>query len=324
MTGSMTDGAAVRAPYLREGALLTVDGLECTFRTPSGPVRAVRGVTFDVMPGETLGIVGESGCGKTTAGRALLRLAPAQAGSVVFDGVDLTRLRGRALRATRRSLPMIFQDPLSSFNPRRRVVDIVGEGLAIAGASRQEIRRRTDEVLEQVGMSREAVGERRPHEFSGGQCQRLAIARALAPAPKLIVCDEAVASLDVSVQARVLNVLQEIRERNGLSLIFISHDLAVVRVVSDRIAVMHRGRIVEIGSAEAVYRTPAHPYTRRLLDAVPVVDEAERHDMPAPEFVDEDWASVDRDLVEVGPDHFAALSPEALDAFRDAVGSGAA
>ena len=314
----------MREPWLRDGALLTVEGLECTFRTASGPVHAVRGVTFDVLPGETLGLVGESGCGKTTTGRAILQLPPGQAGEIRFDGENLQTLRGRAMRAVRRKLQMIFQDPLSSFNPRRKVIDIVGEGLAIQGASRDEIRTATDAVLDQVGMSRAVLGTRRPHEFSGGQAQRLGIARALALGPKLIVCDEPVASLDVSVQARVLNVLQDIRDQNDLSLIFISHDLAVVRIVSDRIAVMYRGKIVEIGDAERVYANPAHPYTRKLLDAVPVIDADER---PAglalhPAVVDDDWAEVDHPLVEVEPGHFAAMSEAARAAFQ-AVSGGA-
>jgi|GEM_PF-507593 ATPase components of various ABC-type transport systems, contain duplicated ATPase len=315
--------APARPGWLRDDALLTVTDLECTFRTASGPVHAVRGVTFDVLPGETLGIVGESGCGKTTTGRAVLQLPRAQGGSVVFDGEDLRTLRGAGLRRARRKLQMVFQDALSSFNPRRKVVDIVGEGLEIQGMSRAQRRARIEEVLEQVGMSAAMVGDRRPHEFSGGQCQRLSIARALALGPKLIVCDEPVASLDVSVQARVLNVLQDIREQNDLSLIFISHDLAVVRIVSDRIAVMYRGRIVEIGAADQVYERPAHPYTRKLLDAVPVIDESER---PAtlrvePSVVDADWAEVDHALVEVDPGHYAAMSEAARDAFVAVAGS---
>lgn len=312
-----------RAGWLREDALLTVTDLECTFRTASGPVNAVRGVTFDVLPGETLGIVGESGCGKTTTGRAVLQLPPGQAGTVMFDGDELSAMRGSRLRRARTTIQMVFQDALSSFNPRRKVVDIVGEGLSIRGITGAKRRARTAEVLDQVGMSIDMIGDRRPHEFSGGQCQRLSIARALALGPKLIVCDEPVASLDVSVQARVLNVLQDIRESNDLSLIFISHDLAVVRIVSDRIAVMYRGKIVEIGSAEQVYSTPAHPYTRKLLDAVPVIDENERPAVLAlePAVVDEDWAEVDHPLVEVSPGHYAAMSEPARDAFVGAAGT---
>ncbi len=321
-TTTIAPETTARPGWFRDEALLTVTDLECTFRTASGPVHAVRGVSFDVLPGETLGIVGESGCGKTTTGRAVLQLPRAQRGSVVFEGQDLRTLRGGALRGARRKLQMVFQDALSSFNPRRKVIDIVGEGLQIHGMSGAQRRARIEQVLEQVGMSAAMVGDRRPHEFSGGQCQRLSIARALAVGPKLIVCDEPVASLDVSVQARVLNVLQDIREQNDLSLIFISHDLAVVRIVSDRIAVMYRGKIVEIGAAEQVYERPAHPYTRKLLDAVPVIDESERPATVAvePAVVDTDWAEVDHPLVEVEPGHYAAMSDAARDAFVAVVG----
>jgi peptide/nickel transport system ATP-binding protein len=320
MSAATATPPATRAPYLRDGAVLTVEDLHCSFKTPGGVVQAVRGVTFDVLPGETLGLVGESGCGKTTTGRAIMQLPPGQSGRVVFEGRDLHGLGRRAMREARRRLQMIFQDPLSSFNPRRKVVDVVGEGLEIQGVPRREIRERVAFALEQVGMSLDVVRGRRPYEFSGGQCQRISIARALALGPRLIVCDEPVASLDVSVQARVLNVLEDIRDANDLSLIFISHDLAVVRVVSDRIAVMHRGRIVEIGPADDIYGAPAHPYTRTLLGAVAVIDEDEA---PAalrtpPAVVDADWAEVDRELIEVAPGHFAAISEQARDALRGA------
>jgi peptide/nickel transport system ATP-binding protein len=313
-----TGPVAPAAPWLREGALLTVTDLECSFKTPRGVVNAVRGVTFDVLPGETLGLVGESGCGKTTTGRAILQLPPAQAGSVRFEGTELRNANRGTLRELRRRMQMVFQDPLSAFNPRRKVVDIVGEGLSIAGVPKAEARERVADALGQVGMSVEAVGGRRPHEFSGGQCQRIAIARALAMNPRLIVCDEPVASLDVSVQAQVLGVLQDIKERNDLSLIFVSHDLAVVRNVSDRVAVMFKGRIVEIGDAELVYAHPVHPYTRKLLDAVPTIDASE---VAAGRFAgltgDTDWEDADRPLIEVEPGHFAAVTEaEGADALR--------
>jgi len=313
---SITADAPTRSGWLREDALLTVEGLHCAFKTASGRVHAVRGVTFDVRAGETLGLVGESGCGKTTTGRAVLRLPPPTAGRISFRGQDMADLSTSALRRERRNVQMIFQDPLSAFNPRRKVVDIVGEGLEIQGVPRAERRERIAEALDQVGMSLEAVGDRRPHELSGGQCQRISIARALAVGPDLIVCDEPVASLDVSVQARVLNVLQDIRERNGLSLVFVSHDLAVVKVMSDRVAVMYRGRIVEIGPADSVYRTPSHPYTRRLLDAVPVLDPAERSWEGSQADDDAEWRTVDRALVEVAPEHYAALGEVVHDGER--------
>jgi peptide/nickel transport system ATP-binding protein len=271
---SANDSASARpiAGYLRDDPLLRLDDVVCTFRGRSGAVQAVAGVSFDVLPGETLGLVGESGCGKTTTGRAILQLPPPTSGSVWFEGRDLAHLPKQSLRDVRMRLQMIFQDPVSAFNPRRRVRDVVAEGLVIAKTPKHEIARRVEDALEQVGMNADQVGSRRPHEFSGGQSQRIAIARALALQPKLIVCDEPVASLDVSVQAQVLNVLHDVKQRNDLSLVFISHDLAVVRNVSDRIAVMYLGKIVEIGDADRIYDRPAHPYTRMLLEAVPVPD----------------------------------------------------
>jgi peptide/nickel transport system ATP-binding protein len=270
-----SDGASAES-YLRDQALLGVKDLVVGFRRSGRTIQAVAGVSFDVLSGETLGLVGESGCGKTTTGRAILRLLPKQnsrtSGSISFDGADLSSLSNARMRMVRRRVQMIFQDPLSSFNPRRKVWDIVGEGLAIQGVRKQEIAKRTEAVLAEVGMSRAMVEGRRPHEFSGGQCQRIAIARILALEPDLIVCDEPVASLDVSVQAQVINLLQEIREARNLALIFISHDLAVVRSVSDRVAVMYMGKIVEIGAADHIYARPAHPYTRMLLEAVPMPD----------------------------------------------------
>jgi len=256
--------------------LLRVQDLTVVFQRGHGRLKAVAGVSLDLAHGETLGLVGESGCGKTTTGRAILRLLPketiATSGRIEFDGQDITNLSSGGMRQVRRKMQMIFQDPLSSFNPRRLVTDIVGEGLVIQGLPRKQIAERVDVALTDVGMSREMVQGRRPHQFSGGQCQRLAIARALALEPELIVCDEPVASLDVSVQAQVINLLQDVRAARNLSLIFISHDLAVVRNVSDRVAVMYMGRIVETGPVAPVYATPAHPYTRLLLDAVPIPD----------------------------------------------------
>jgi len=255
------------------GAALAVRDLGVAFRRGRSVVPAVEQVSFDLAPGETLGLVGESGSGKTTIGRAILRLLPGHdtsvTGSVRYGGVELTDLAPSALRGLRRQLQMIFQDPVSSFNPRRAVQDIVGEGLEIQGVPRAERAARIERALADVGLSLAQVTGRRPHQFSGGQCQRIAIARALAVEPQLIVCDEPVASLDVSVQAHVINLLREIRRARRLALIFISHDLAVVRNVSDRVAVLYLGRIVEIGAADALYRHPAHPYTRLLLDAVP-------------------------------------------------------
>ena len=270
------------APSARPQAfpLLSVDGLTVTFRRGGRAFNAVEGVSLDVAPGETLGLVGESGSGKTTIGRALLRLLPRAdtevTGSILYGGRDILALPAGEMRRARAELQMIFQDPVSSFNPRREVQDIVGEGLEIRGVPRAERLRLVEAALGDVGFSLASVTGRRPHQFSGGQCQRIAIARALAVGPRLIVCDEPVASLDVSVQAHIINLLQDIRENRRLALIFISHDLAVVRNVSDRVAVLYMGRIVEIGPGDAIYGRPAHPYTRMLLEAVPVPDPAWR------------------------------------------------
>ncbi|MGV3490071.1 MAG: ABC transporter ATP-binding protein [Devosia sp.] len=256
--------------------LLTVRDLSVTFRRGSRLMKAVAGVSFDLQRGQTIGLVGESGSGKTTIGRAILQLLPHGAsevgGSVKLDKEEVTAVSKARMRDLRSRLQMIFQDPLSSFNPRRRVWDIVGEGLEIQGLDKAERERRVEAALLAVGMSREMVEGRRPHQFSGGQCQRIAIARSLALEPDLIVCDEPVASLDVSVQARIINLLQDIRAERNVSLIFISHDLAVVRNVSDWVVVLYMGRIVESGEADRIYTMPAHPYTRMLLDSVPAVD----------------------------------------------------
>jgi peptide/nickel transport system ATP-binding protein len=260
--------------YLREDVLLSVRDLSVMFRRGKRTMQAVAGVSFDVRRGETLGLVGESGSGKTTTGRAILRLLPkadaSMSGSVTFRAENLATLSSSRMRAVRRHLQMIFQDPLSSFNPRRKVFDIVAEGLAIHGVAKKEIAPRVEAAIADVGMSATMVGSRRPHQLSGGQSQRIAIARILALGPELIVCDEPVASLDVSVQAQVINLLHEIQATKHLAMIFISHDLAVVRHISDRVAVMYMGKIVEIGEADHIFTRPAHPYTHKLLEAVPI------------------------------------------------------
>jgi ABC-type microcin C transport system duplicated ATPase subunit YejF len=235
----------------------------------SGVVRAVDGVSLTVAPGETLALVGESGCGKTTLGRALLRLVAATSGRVRFDGVDVLAARGAELKALRRQMQVVFQDPWSSLNPRMRVGDVVAEGLEVHGlAHGAEKRRRVAQLLEQVGLSPDAVS-RWPYEFSGGQRQRIGVARALAVGPRFVVCDEAVAALDVSVQAQVLDLLLDLRERHGLAYLFVTHDLGVVRAIAHRVAVMQHGTIVEVGAADDVLERPRHPYTRALLEAVP-------------------------------------------------------
>ncbi len=239
------------------------------FRRQVGAVRAVDGVSFDVRPGETLGLVGESGCGKSTTARAALCLVDATSGSVSFRGTRLTGLKRRALRKHRRALQMVFQDPYASLNPRMPVGRIVAEPLEVHGLP--DRRARVGELLDLVGLPPDAV-ERYPHEFSGGQRQRIGIARALATSPEFVACDEPVSALDVSIQAQVINLLRDLQERLGLTYLFIAHDLAVVRMISTRVAVMYLGKIVEIADRDELFANPRHPYTRALLSAVPIAN----------------------------------------------------
>jgi oligopeptide transport system ATP-binding protein len=274
--------------------LLEVDDLEVQFGRPGAPgtVRAVDGVSFKVEKGRTLGLVGESGCGKSTTGYAILQLVRATGGRVLFEGTDLRQLGRRELRRMRRKLQIIFQDAHASLNPRLPIGDLVGEALDIHGLVRGRAARatRVRELLDMVGLSGQLI-ERYPHELSGGQAQRVAICRALAVEPELIICDEPVSALDVSIQAQIVNLLQDLQEKLGLTYIFISHDLSVVRHISDQVAVMYLGKIVEMAGKEQIYAAPAHPYTKSLMSAVPVPDpdiEAQRQriilkgDLPNP------------------------------------------
>lgn len=263
--------------HLRQSqdVLLRVENLVVEF--PVGhtglKVNAVSGISFDVLRGETLGIVGESGCGKSTTGRAIMQLPPPNGGKVTFDGQDLTAMHGNEMREARTNIQMIFQDPISSLNPRRKVRDIVMEPLAIwKRGSKPERDARVDKVLEDVGIDPQRAAESQPHQFSGGQCQRISIARSLVLDPKLIICDEPVSALDVSVQAQVLNLLEDLKKEYGLTLIFIAHDLAVVKNISDRVAVMYLGKICEVAPSDDLYAQPAHPYTQLLLSSIPVPD----------------------------------------------------
>lgn len=276
--------------------VLSVSNLVMEFKVGRDEiVHAVSDVSFDVKKGETLGIVGESGCGKSTTARSVVQLPEPTSGNVTItsegDSINLTELKGNDLRKVRPKLQMIFQDPISSLNPRRIVREVVKEGLDIwsEGMSEEEIQIRVDEVLESVGIDPEIAANRRAHEFSGGQCQRISIARAVALDPEILICDEPVSALDVSVQAQILNLLEEMKKKYGLTLVFISHDLSVVRNVSDRVVVMYLGKICEIGSSDTIYSSPAHPYTRVLLASAPepasTVDESESvigDDMPSP------------------------------------------
>lgn len=253
--------------------LLKVDNLVVEYSVGGKTVHAVSGVSLEVERGETLGLVGESGCGKSTLGRAVLQLRRAESGKVLFDGHDLTAMQGEALRRMRQRVQLIFQDPIASLNPRRRIGDIVAEPLVIAGVKDPaERRQRVHDVLSAVGLDPTLVAGRLPHEFSGGQCQRVCIARALVLNPEFVVCDEPVSALDVSIRAQILNLLEEMKTRYGLTLLFIAHDLAVVKAVSDRVAVMYLGRLCEVGPSEQLFARPAHPYTALLIEAIPVPD----------------------------------------------------
>jgi oligopeptide transport system ATP-binding protein len=245
---------------------------QALFSRNKGAVKAVDGVNLTVEEGETLGLVGESGCGKSTLGRAILRLIEPTSGEVFFEGKNLLAMSQRQLRDMRRQMQIIFQDPYASLNPRMRVGDIVGEGLEIHKLAKGKAKRdRVIELLRQVGLREDHYG-RYPHEFSGGQRQRIGIARALGVSPKFIVCDEPVSSLDVSIQAQIINLLQELQEKMHLTYLFISHDLRVVEHISHRVAIMYLGKVVEIAQSETIYRDAKHPYTRALLSSVPMPD----------------------------------------------------
>ena len=264
--------------HMRTGAeqVLAVDDLVVEFPAGKGKrVHAVSGMNLDLVRGETLGILGESGCGKSSAGRAIMQLPKPTAGSVSLGETDLTALRTRALRRARAKMQMIMQDPVSSLNPRRRVGDLVAEGVDIWGGNSGDRRARVEEALRAVGLDPDAVWDRRAHELSGGQCQRVCIARALMLDPAVLICDEPVSSLDVSVQAQILNLLEETKERYGLSMMFIAHDVAVVKNISDRVMVMYLGKTCEVLPATDMHLEAVHPYTRLLLASIPGQEDAE-------------------------------------------------
>jgi peptide/nickel transport system ATP-binding protein len=316
--------------HLRPGAeqVLAVEDLVVQFPTKGGhTVHAVSGISFDLVDGETLGILGESGCGKSSAGRAVMQLPPPTSGSVRLAGDELTGLKTQVVRERRARMQMIFQDPVSSLNPRRKVKDLVAEGPRIWG--REVTREQIESVLSAVGLEPSVVWDRRPHELSGGQCQRVCVARALMLDPRVLICDEPVSSLDVSVQAQILNLLEDTKQRYGLSMVFIAHDLAVVKNISDRIMIMYLGKACEVLPAGSLAEQALHPYTRLLLESVPeataagtsagaVVQEG-TVELPSPlnppsgcrfrtrcPLATEECAAVEPQLREVGNGHYLA------------------
>jgi peptide/nickel transport system ATP-binding protein len=263
--------------------VLSVRNLVVQYTTARGEkVHAVSDVSFDALRGETVGLVGESGCGKSSLAKAIMQLPPPTSGVVDLDGENIAGMKPAKMRKRRRKLQMIFQDPISSLNPRRKVKDIVAEGLRIQGGmSAQEITARTRSVIESVGLDPDTALEKRPHEFSGGQCQRISIARALVLDPQILVCDEPVSALDVSVQAQTMNLLEDMKARYNLTMLLIAHDLAVVKNLSDRIIVMYLGKICEVGEADDLFAAPAHPYTRALAQSIPEPDPDAKLEEPA-------------------------------------------
>lgn len=336
--------AGIGTAHLRaeSEALLRVEHLVVEYPVGKGQrVHAVSDVSFDILPGETVGLVGESGCGKSTVGRAVLQLPPPTSGSVVMDGHVLTALDGEALRQLRPTMQLVFQDPIASLNDQHTVREVVGEGLRIWGHSKAATREKVDALLHAVGIDPEVLGDRRPRAFSGGQCQRLCIARALALSPRFLVCDEPVSSLDVSVQAQILNLLADMKERYELTMLFITHDLGVVKSYTDRLIVMYLGRVCEVAPTGDMFESPAHPYTRLLLDAAPRFEptklaarvRTEAEDIPSPlsppsgcrfrtrcDRADATCSTVP-EMVELRPGHFVACHHPVLAAHERSVES---
>lgn len=282
-------------------------------------VRAVDDISFYIYEGETFGLVGESGCGKSTTGRSIIRLYNPTSGSIMFDGEDISKIRGHAkLQRFRQDVQMIYQDPYASLNPRMKVRDIIAEGIDIHGLAKNEAERnrRVDELLKLVGLD-PSHGTRYPHEFSGGQRQRIGIARALAVEPRFIICDEPISALDVSIQAQVVNLLQELQKSQNLTYLFIAHDLSMVKYISDRIGVMYFGKLVEVGSSEEVYQYGLHPYTESLLSAVPLPDPDYEKNRKRVVYQAPEPDGKERTLREIAPDHYVYCSEDEVAAYQE-------
>ena len=301
--------------------LLQVKHLKQYFTSGKSTVKAVDDVTFDIYEGETFGLVGESGSGKTTTGRSIIRLYDPTDGKIIFDGKDVSKLKTRSEKLEfNREMQMIFQDPYASLNPRMTVEDIIAEGIDIHGLakSKKERSEMVENLLETVGLNRDHAS-RYPHEFSGGQRQRIGIARALAVQPKFIIADEPISALDVSIQAQVVNLLKDLQEEKGLTYLFIAHDLSMVKFISDRIGVMHYGRLLEVGPADDVYDKPLHDYTKSLISAVPIPDpeiERQRHRIDYDSSIEGDDGNKVRSLHEITPGHFVRCTDDEVEMYK--------
>lgn len=299
--------------------LVELKNVSLTFnKGKSNEVKAINNVSFDIYEGEVFGLVGESGSGKTTVGRAILKLYEITDGKIIFNGVNITKLKGKELHNFRKDAQMIFQDPQASLNGRMKIRDIVAEGLDIHGLTKtkEEREARVQELLDRVGLSKDHV-TRYPHEFSGGQRQRIGIARALAVKPKFIIADEPISALDVSIQAQVVNLMQKLQTERGLTYLFIAHDLSMVKYISDRIGVMHWGKMLEIGTSEDVYNNPIHPYTRSLLSAIPEPDpDYERQRVAEIYDPSIELDGKEREMREITPGHFVFSTEEEAVAYK--------
>ncbi|EOB8263562.1 ATP-binding cassette domain-containing protein [Staphylococcus aureus] len=303
-----------------EEVLLSIKNLKQYFNAgKKNEVRAIENISFDIYKGETLGLVGESGCGKSTTGKSIIKLNDITSGEILYEGIDIQKIRKRKdLLKFNKKIQMIFQDPYASLNPRLKVMDIVAEGIDIhhLATDKRDRKKRVYDLLETVGLSKEHAN-RYPHEFSGGQRQRIGIARALAVEPEFIIADEPISALDVSIQAQVVNLLLKLQRERGITFLFIAHDLSMVKYISDRIAVMHFGKIVEIGPAEEIYQNPLHDYTKSLLSAIPQPDPESERSRKRFSYIDDEANNHLRQLHEIRPNHFVFSTEEEAAQLRE-------